>query len=76
MADLLVAVRWRDVLDILLVALIVYRLLVAFRGTRAAQMLVGLGILLAAIALSVIAAALCMPIDERAIERAAVRGAA
>src|SRR6266542_1474387 len=48
MADLLVAVRWRDVLDILLVALIVYRLLVAFRGTRAAQMLVGLGILLAA----------------------------
>lgn len=47
MADLLVAVRWRDVLDILLVALIVYRLLVAFRGRRAAQMLVGLGILLA-----------------------------
>src|SRR5713226_8613252 len=31
---------------------------------------------LAAIALSVVAAALCVPIDERAIERAAVRGAA
>ena len=48
MADLLTAFRWRDALDILLVALIVYRLLVAFRGTRAAQMLVGLGMLLAA----------------------------
>src|SRR5260370_26171883 len=31
---------------------------------------------LAAIALSVVAAALCLPIDARAIERAAVRGAA
>jgi diadenylate cyclase len=48
MADVLTAFRWRDALDILLVALIVYRLLVAFRGTRAAQMLVGLGMLLAA----------------------------
>jgi diadenylate cyclase len=48
MADVLTAVRWRDVLDILLVALIVYRLLVAFRGTRAAQMLIGLAMLLAA----------------------------
>jgi diadenylate cyclase len=42
MRDLLAGVRWRDALDIFLVALIVYRLLVAFRGTRAAQMLVGL----------------------------------
>jgi diadenylate cyclase len=48
MVDVLAAFRWRDALDIFLVALIVYRLLVAFRGTRAAQMLVGLGILLAA----------------------------
>ena len=48
MADVLAAVRWRDVIDIALVALIVYRLLVAFRGTRAAQMLVGLAVLLAA----------------------------
>jgi len=47
MADVLAAFRWRDAIDILLVALIVYRLLVAFRGTRAAQMLVGLGVLLA-----------------------------
>ncbi len=47
MADVIAAFRWRDAIDILLVAVIVYRLLVAFRGTRAAQMLVGLGILLA-----------------------------
>ena len=48
MRNLLVSVRWRDVLDIALVLLIVYRLLVAFRGTRAAQMLMGVGVLLAA----------------------------
>lgn len=48
MRDVLAAFRWRDALDILLVCLIVYRLLVAFRGTRAAQMLIGLGVLLAA----------------------------
>jgi diadenylate cyclase len=48
MRDMLAAFRWRDALDILLVTLLVYRLLVAFRGTRAAQMLVGLGTLLAA----------------------------
>src|SRR5262245_1485839 len=48
MPELLTAFRWRDAVDIALVALIVYRLLVAFRGTRAAQMLTGLGILLAA----------------------------
>ena len=48
MRDVFAAFRWPDALDILLVSLIVYRLLVAFRGTRAAQMLVGVGILLAA----------------------------
>jgi diadenylate cyclase len=48
MRDVLAALRWRDVLDIVLVSLIVYRLLVAFRGTRAAQMLIGLGVLLGA----------------------------
>jgi diadenylate cyclase len=47
MRSLLVGLRWRDALDVLLVALILYRLLLAFRGTRAAQMLVGLGMLLA-----------------------------
>ncbi|HMH49620.1 MAG TPA: diadenylate cyclase CdaA [Candidatus Acidoferrum sp.] len=48
MRNLLVNFRWRDALDVALVLLIVYRLLVAFRGTRAAQILVGLGGLLAA----------------------------
>lgn len=48
MRNLLVNFRWRDTLDVALVLLIVYRLLVAFRGTRAAQILVGLGGLLAA----------------------------
>jgi diadenylate cyclase len=39
---------WRDVLDIGLVALVLYRILVLFRGTRAVQMLVGLGVLVLA----------------------------
>jgi diadenylate cyclase len=46
MPELLAALRWRDALDVALVSFIVYRLLIAFRGTRAAQMLVGLGALL------------------------------
>jgi diadenylate cyclase len=48
MRSFMVSFRWRDALDIALVLLIVYRLLVAFRGTRAAQMLMGVGGLLAA----------------------------
>ena len=48
MRNLLLGFRWRDALDIALVLLIVYRLLVAFRGTRAAQILMGLGGLLVA----------------------------
>ena len=39
---------WRDALDIALVALVVYRTLALFRGTRAMQMLVGVGVLVAA----------------------------
>ena len=42
------AFRWRDGLDILLVAVIVYRVLVMFKGTRAVQMVIGLGALVAA----------------------------
>jgi diadenylate cyclase len=38
-------VRWRDLVDILVVTFIVYRILLVFRGTRALQMLVGLGVL-------------------------------
>lgn len=39
------AMHWRDVLDIVLVAAIVYRVLTMFRGTRAVQMIVGLAAL-------------------------------
>jgi diadenylate cyclase len=44
-------VRWRDALDILVVAIVVYRILVMIKGTRSAQMAIGLAtLLLAAIA--------------------------
>jgi len=39
---------WRDVLDVLLVAIVIYRIFTLFRGTRAMQMLVGVGVLVAA----------------------------
>jgi len=45
MKEIIAALRWRDALDILLVAGVVYRGLVLFRGTRGIQMLVGLGLL-------------------------------
>ena len=45
--------RWiLDVLDILIVSVIVYRLLLFIKGTKAAQMLIGLGVLLIASLLS------------------------
>jgi diadenylate cyclase len=47
MSEAFAAFRWRDVLDIALVAVVVYRILVMFRGTRAVQMLIGLGCLVA-----------------------------
>jgi len=39
-------IRWQDLLDILLVCVIVYRVLLLIRGTRAVQMLTGFGIIL------------------------------
>lgn len=39
-------VRWNDLIDILLVCVIVYRVLLLIRGTRAVQMLTGFGIIL------------------------------
>lgn len=39
------SMRWIDVLDIILVSYIVYRLLLLIKGTRAVQMLTGLGVL-------------------------------
>ncbi|HYE91183.1 MAG TPA: diadenylate cyclase CdaA [Terriglobales bacterium] len=47
MSEALAAFRWRDALDIALVAVVVYRILLMFRGTRAVQMLTGLACLVA-----------------------------
>jgi len=38
--------RWQDLVDIILMSIILYRLLLIIKGTRAAQMLIGLGVLL------------------------------
>lgn len=46
--EMLRQLRWQDILDILLVAVILYRVLLIIKGTKAAQMLIGLGILLLA----------------------------
>jgi diadenylate cyclase len=48
MSAALSVVGWRDVVDVLLVAAVIYRILTLFRGTRAVQMLVGVGALVAA----------------------------
>lgn len=52
MIELLKHIGWHDVLDILLVSLILYRVLLLLRGTKAAKMLVGLLLLLFASVLS------------------------
>jgi len=39
---------WRDAVDVVLVAVVIYHILALFRGTRAMQMLVGVGVLVAA----------------------------
>ena len=41
----LAAFRWRDAVDILVVAVVAYRVLVTFKGTRAVQMLTGVTLL-------------------------------
>ncbi|HEU5319473.1 MAG TPA: diadenylate cyclase CdaA [Methylomirabilota bacterium] len=48
MRELLANLRWRDALDILLVAFVLYRVFLLFRGTRAVQMVLGLVALVAA----------------------------
>jgi len=45
-------IRWQDVVDILLVTVILYRVLLIMKGTKAAQMLIGLGVLFLAFVLS------------------------
>lgn len=43
--EVLRLLRWQDILDILIVAAILYRVLLIIKGTKAAQMLIGLGVL-------------------------------
>ncbi len=45
-------IRWQDVLDILIVTVIIYRVLLIIKGTRAAQMLIGIGVLFVALLFS------------------------
>jgi len=51
--DFISLVRWNDVLDILIVAYIIYKLLAFIRDTRALQLLKGIGILLVVFQISV-----------------------
>ncbi len=48
MNGILGVLRWRDVFDILVVAALIYRVLTLFRGTRAVQITIGLGVVGAA----------------------------
>ncbi|MFZ5996338.1 MAG: diadenylate cyclase CdaA [Nitrospirota bacterium] len=48
MLDLFKQIRWQDFFDIAIVSLIFYRILLMIKGTKAAQMLLGLGVLLIA----------------------------
>jgi len=52
MLDILKSIRLWDVLDIGVVAFILYRLFLLIKGTRAVQMLIGLGLLLLALVFS------------------------
>jgi len=45
LAELFDHLRWQDIVDIILVSLILYRILLIIKGTRAAKMLLGLGVL-------------------------------
>lgn len=46
MIELISQLRWQDVVDIILVSIILYRILLIIKGTKAAKMLLGLGVLL------------------------------
>ncbi|NTU43686.1 MAG: TIGR00159 family protein [Nitrospirales bacterium] len=46
MSNLFEQLRWQDVVDIILVSIIIYRILLILKGTKAAKMLAGIGVLL------------------------------
>ncbi len=45
MLDTIRAMRWQDIVDILIVSYLIYRTMLLIRGTRAVQMLVGIAVL-------------------------------
>lgn len=45
MIEILRSLRWQDLADITIVAFIIYRVILMIRGTRAVQMLAGIGVL-------------------------------
>src|SRR3990167_2552851 len=50
--DILKEIRWQDILDILIITFVFYRLLLLIKGTRAFHMLMGLVILFIAYVVS------------------------
>ncbi|MCG2722506.1 MAG: diadenylate cyclase CdaA, partial [Thermodesulfovibrionales bacterium] len=48
MIEFLMQLRWQDLVDITVMSFILYRLLLIIKGTKAAHMLIGLGLLLVA----------------------------
>jgi diadenylate cyclase len=52
MMEFLMQLRWQDLVDITVMSFILYRLLLIIKGTKAAHMLIGLGLMLAASILS------------------------
>jgi diadenylate cyclase len=46
MIDAIKFLRWQDIVDILLISFIIYRTILLIRGTRAAQMLIGIAVLI------------------------------
>lgn len=46
--EIIKQIRWQDIVDIMLMTVILYRVLLIIKGTKAAQMLIGLGVLLLA----------------------------
>ena len=52
MFEIIRHIRWQDILDILLVTYLIYRVLLLIKGTKAIQMLIGIGVLLIALLLS------------------------
>jgi diadenylate cyclase len=46
--EIIKLIRWQDILDVIIVTVILYRVLLIIKGTRAAHMLIGLGVLFVA----------------------------